>query len=144
MGTLISVMPTTLRTYRLAPALLALVLVLTGTGPLLAHLCAGAALHATVTEQAHHCCRDDCPERSNAPAEEAPAGDACCVVAPAAPAESVAVAAPAAPSVDGALLAVVTTAWAEVTEAPPVRSAPADTGPPPHVRSHLALSVLLI
>jgi hypothetical protein len=138
-------MSRTLRTYRLAPALLALVLVLTSAGPLLDHLCTGAAPHATVTEQAHHCCGDDCPERSDAPSEESPAGDACCVVAPAAPAESPAVAAPAAPRADAVLFAVVATLWAEATEAPPVRPALADTGGPPlPVRSHLALSVLLI
>lgn len=134
-------MPSTLHTYRLAPALLALVLVLTSAGPLLDHLCMGVASHAIATEQAHHCCGDDCPE---APSEEVPADDACCVVAPAAPAESSAVVAPAPPSVDGALLAIATTAWAEVVETPPVRPAPADTGPPPHVRPHLALSILLI
>ena len=134
-------MSSTLRTYRLAPALLALALVLTSAGPLLDHLCLGVASHAIATEQAHHCCGDDCPE---APSEEAPAGDACCVVAPVAPAESSAVMAPAAPSVDGALLAIAATVWAEVVEAPPIRPALAATGPPPHVRPHLALSILLI
>lgn len=137
-------MSSPLRTYRLAPALLALALLFTSAGPLLDHLCTGAVSHAAAVEQAHHCCGDDCPERSDAPSEEAPADDACCVVAPAAPVESVAVAAPAAPSVDGALLAVAAKVWAEPTETPSAWSAPADTGPPLPVRSHLALSVLLI
>jgi hypothetical protein len=100
-------------------------------------------------EQAHPCCGDECPGHPDTPSEEAPGGeapasDACCVVAPAAPAESVAIAAPAVPSFDGALLAAVATVWTEVVEAPPVRPAPADTGPPLPVRSHLALSILLI
>ncbi len=142
----------TLGTYRLAPALLALVVILTGAGPLLAHLCGGDALHAAAMETAemdpaHPCCGGPCPGHPGHPSDfsnEAPADDACCVIAPTAPAESAAVAAPAAPGVDVALFAVVTTAWANVTEPKPVRPTPADTGPPPHVRPHLALSILLI
>ena len=143
-------MPYTPLTYRLVPALLALALVLTSAGPLLNHLCMGDAQHAAmmeaaVTEQAHPCCGDHCPGHPESPSEEAPVDDACCGVAPAVPAESVAVASPAALRADAALFAVVATLWAEVVEAPPARPALADTGGPPlPVRSHLALSILLI
>ena len=143
-------MPDTLRPYRLTSALLALVLVLTGTGPLLTHLCTGGGPHAAMTEapmmdQAHPCCGDHCPGHPDTSSEEAPADDDCCTIAPAAPAESVAVAAPVAPRVDRALFAVVTTRSAATAKAPPVRPALADTGGPPlPVRSHLALSILLI
>ena len=143
-------MPYTPLTYRLVPALLALALVLTSAGPLLNHLCMGDAQHAAmmeaaVTEQAHPCCGDHCPGHPESPSVESPAGVACSEVAPAVPAESAAVVAPAAPRADAALVAVVATLWAEVVEAPPARPALADTGGPPlPVRSHLALSVLLI
>jgi hypothetical protein len=143
-------MPYTPLTYRLAPALLALALVLTSAGPLLNHLCMGDAQHAAmmeaaVTEQAHPCCGDHCPGHPDTSPEDVPSDDACCVVAPAVPAESVAVASPVAPRADAALFAVVATLWAEVVEAPPARPALADTGGPPlPVRSHLALSILLI
>lgn len=143
-------MPYTPLTYRLVPALLALALVLTSAGPLLNHLCMGDAQHAammeaTVTEQAHPCCGDHCPGHPDTSPEDTPSDGACCVAAPAVPAESAAVVAPVAPRADAALVAVVATLWAEATEAPPARPALADTGGPPlPVRSHLAVSVLLI
>jgi hypothetical protein len=133
------------RPYRLASALLALVLVLTGAGPLLSGLCAGDAQHGAATEQAHHCCGDRCPGHPDLPSEDAPADGACCVVTPAVPTESVAVTVLPAPPIDGTLYASIVAVWAEATEVPPARSALADTGGPPlPVRSHLALSVLLI
>lgn len=179
---LVPAMPYAPRTYRLAPALLAVALLLSGVGPLLAHLCPAGAQHAAMAEHAamtepaamapmdareagsapaaRGCCGAHCPERSGAPADgvpgeeppahpspsdEAPTHGECCVIAPAAPAERIAVAAPTAPQGERALFAAVTTIRAAVEEAPPVLPAPADTeGPPWPVRSHLALSILLI
>ena len=136
-------MLTRLRTYRLAPALLALTLVLTGAGPLVEHLCAEAAGHMTMRDTVHAICTDCCPARPDTPADSV----ACCTAAPAAPVEEVAVTAPTAPRTDGGLFAVAVVAWADVRGpvVPPVSPVLTDTGPPPlPVRSHLAHSVLLI
>lgn len=141
-------MLTRLRTYRLAPALLALTLVLTGAGPLVEHLCAEAAGHMTMRDTVHAICTDCCPARPDTPADEPPADSAaCCTAAPAAPTEEAAVTAPTAPRTDGVLYAIAVVAWADVRDpvVPPVSPVLTDTGPPPlPVRSHLAHSVLLI
>lgn len=148
------------RPYRLAAALLAVTLTLTGFAPLAAHLCAHdeapmamhgemathhalPTTHAASHEADHACCPAPCDP---AAPEEAPAhDDACCVISPAAPIEEVAIVAPAAPRAEAVLFAVAAPDWAEVVPAPRPAPVPLDTGPPaPPVRSHLAVSVLLI
>ena len=140
--------------YRLSTLLLAAALAPTGFGPVIAHVCGhddpGAAMHEgmahegmhhTPSSQAedHACCGDDCPARD---AASEPAQATCC--SPDAAAYTEAVAPPPAPRSDAAVAPA---------PAPPPGSAPAlrpirlpfDTGPPPPpVRSHLSLSVLLI
>lgn len=138
-----------LRTYRLAPALLVLALVLTGAGPLLQHLCAQTAEHVAMHESAHACCQEGCLVHTEAPSGDTPAdADAtCCMAAPAAPVEEVAAATSPAPRSSGVLFAVALPVWAIVanTSVVPGSPAPSDDGPPPlPVRTHLAHSVLLI
>ncbi len=141
------------RPYRLAASALvpALVLLLGVGGPTLVHLCALGPLPATVQAANErpdmppcHGGMSDMGEESGHEAPVAPDGptmQTCCLTVAAVPADDVTIADPVqalAPLV--ALLAPFVS-----TSAPVPAPAPRDTGPPPlPVRSHLALSVLLI
>lgn len=142
------------RPYRLAATVLiaALVLLLGAGGPTLLHLCGVGPLPATAQASsdmpAMPPCHGGMPDGGEEPGHEAPAApdgptmQTCCLAVAAVPSDHVTVANPAhslAPLV--ALFAPFVADAVAPTPAP----APRDTGPPPPpVRSHLAVSVLLI
>ena len=95
-----------------------------------------APIAAAIPAASMSCCGEHCPP-PEAPSEAA----TCCLQAP--PASHDAATVPASPAVPDALLALVTvqpTPSATLRAAPP----PRDTGPPPSLRRHLTLSVLLV
>ncbi|MDX1532174.1 MAG: hypothetical protein R3362_11660 [Rhodothermales bacterium] len=120
----------------------ALALLLATGGPMLLHLCtmtapAAAGAHGVHGESALPPCHEEAPGPP-----EAPEAQACCLTVAAIPAAPAVVAAPA----EG-LAPAVTLRGPSVAEAAVLVPAPEvrDTGPPPlPVRSHLALSVLLL
>ncbi|MEP0546503.1 MAG: hypothetical protein ABJF88_06195 [Rhodothermales bacterium] len=139
------------RPYRLAAAVLvaALVLLLGAGGPTLLHLCGVGPLPATAQAPsempAMPPCHGGMPDGGEESSDEAPGGptmQTCCLAVAAVPSDHTTVADPAQSLTP--LVALLAPFVADVV-APTPAPAPRDTGPPPlSVRSHLALSVLLI
>jgi hypothetical protein len=137
------------RPYRLAAVLVPVLVLLLGMGgPTLLHLCGMGALPATaeaLTERpAVPPCHGGMPAQDGDPeapvAPEGPTMQTCCLAVAAVPADLMAVD----PAESLAPLVALMAPFAS-TPVPMPAPTPRDTGPlPPSVRSHLALSVLLL
>ena len=133
-----------LRTYRILPVLLALLLLLSGASPLVMHLCV-EEMQAAPSRGAHACCNGHtgCPD--HVPTLRVPAEEVCCVVAPVGDGQEVAVAAPSVSRPDAGFVFTLTPLWQEAAREVRLGVSLSDKGPPRlPVRPHLANVVLLI
>lgn len=138
------------RTHRLGRLLLVSFLTMASMLTLFEPLCVNMG-HAMVRNWSHVSDEprpsDSCPDHPVVPdSEDAPAdaGAACCAIVATLPVETAAVVTSPGPA-GVTLSASVLPEWTPSAQVRPVPSGPPDAGPPPSsVRTHLAISILLI